>query len=388
MYFRRLLLSRRQAASVVAATMAGLVAAHNSVYPESLAEEGGKPLNRNFIADASDLAAPSVVNIVADTAVAKFLVGQSSGSGFVLNKDGFIVTNAHVVNKAANNKVYVTLWKERRRREAVVHSMDKATDLALVKLVDPPEDLPVATIGASGSLRVGEFVVALGSPLLLMNSVTAGIVSATARHGSELGMGGGARTEYIQTDAAINVGNSGGPLVNLDGEVVGINTMKAQAEGMSFAIPIDTAMQIIKQLMVRRKASRPILGIKIVNFIPSVDEAAGAGSGGRGGGGRGRKKSRRNTIVESGEDAQVLVMDVEHGGPAHAAGLRNGDIITQVDGRQLHGVRDFMSIIGFGDEPKTLHLTISRQQDGAFGGYGGGGGSSELEITVRSKARD
>jgi HtrA serine peptidase 2 len=383
MYFRRLLLSKRQTASAVAATMAGLVAVHKSIYPESLAEEGGKPLNRNFIADASDLAAPSVVNIVADTAVAKFLVGQSSGSGFVLNKDGFIVTNAHVVNKAANNKVYVTLWKERRRREAVVHSMDKATDLALVKLVDPPEDLPVATIGASGSLRVGEFVVALGSPLLLMNSVTAGIVSATARHGSELGMGGGARTEYIQTDAAINVGNSGGPLVNLDGEVVGINTMKAQAEGMSFAIPIDTAMQIIKQLIVRRKASRPILGIKIVNFIPSMDEAGSGGGGGRGG-----KKSRRNTIVESGEDAQVLVMDVEHGGPAHVAGLRNGDIITQVDGKNLHGVRDFMSIIGFGDESKTLHLTISRQQDGAFGGYGGGGGSSELEITVRSKPRD
>ena len=329
---------------------------------------GNGRFDRNFIADAAELASPSVVNITADMALAKFLVGQSSGSGFVLNTDGFIVTNAHVVQKAAGGKVWVTLWNERRRREATVHSMDKATDLALVKLVDSPAELPVATVGTSSALRVGEFVVALGSPLLLQNSVTAGIVSATARHGSELGMGGN-RTEYIQTDAAINLGNSGGPLVNLDGEVVGINTMKAQAEGMSFAIPIDSAMQIINQLMRKRKAVRPYVGIKIVNFIPEEEEQQSNGSKSR--------KTRRNTILES--VAQVLVMDVEKGSPASKAGIKAGDVVTHVNGKQLRGVRDFLDILGFDGTSRTFDLTISRHEQGF------GWGSSiptELQVSV------
>lgn len=316
---------------------------------------------QNFIADAAELASPSVVNISADMAVAKFLVGQTSGSGFVLDSSGFIVTNAHVVSKAAGGKVFVTLWNDRTRREARVHSLDKASDLALVKLVDPPEDLPVATIGNSSHLRVGEFVVALGSPLMLMNSVTAGIVSATARHGSELGMDSSNRTEYIQTDAAINVGNSGGPLVNLDGDVVGINCMKAMAEGMSFAIPIDAAMGIIEQLKSRKKASRPYLGVKIVNFLP--DE-----------GKKGKKRSRRRTIVESDEDTRVLIVEVEPTSPAARAGLQTGDIITSVNGKRLHGVRDFLDIVSHGDVQKRLDLDVNRQD-----GYD----SSELSISVR-----
>lgn len=324
--------------------------------------------SRNFIADAVDIASPSVVNITADMTVAKIFLGQSSGSGFVLNKEGFIVTNAHVVQKVpAGGNVYVTLWGERKRRLATVHSMDKATDLALVKLVDTPKDLPVAAIGKSDALRVGEFVVALGS-LLLMNSVTAGIVSATARHGSELGMGGGNRTEYIQFDASINVGNSGGPLCNLDGAVVGVNVMKAQAEGIGFSIPIDLAMQTINQLINKRKAVRPYLGLKIINFIPTEMET------------RTKRKSRKDTILESSEDAQVLVMDVEAGSPAQLAGLKPGDIITNVNGKKIRGVRDFLGIIGFDDASQTLYLTINRQEQGF-----GHGGSKELQISVSTR---
>lgn len=320
--------------------------------------------NNNFIADAAEVASPSVVNITCDMKVARFLAGVSSGSGFVLNSSGYIVTNAHVVGKAAGGKVYVTLWNERVRREARVHALDKTSDLALVKLVDPPADLPVATIGKSGRLRVGEFVVALGSPLMLMNTVTAGIVSATARHGSELGMDSSNRTEYIQTDASINVGNSGGPLVNLDGEVVGVTSMKAMADGISFAIPIDTAMVIIDQLMTKRKALRPYLGIKIVNFLPDEGTATRKGSA-----------SRKRTIVESGDDTRVLVVEVEPTSPAANAGVQAGDIINSVNGKSLRGVRDFLDILSQGDVKKPLHLSLNRQDSW-------GNESSEVNISV------
>jgi len=139
--------------------------------------------------------------------------------------------------------------------------MDRLSDIALIKIeASVGEDLPIATLGRSNKLKAGEFVVALGSPLFLQNSVSFGIVSATARHGSEIGMEKN-RTDFIQTDAAINVGNSGGPLVNLDGEVIGINSMKAQGvDGISFAIPIDTASIIVNQLMKNKRVVRPYIG--------------------------------------------------------------------------------------------------------------------------------
>ena len=180
------------------------------------------------------------------------------------------MTNAHVVAPSTDGKVLVTMWNGRKRR-GLVHSMDKLSDIALVKLADVgyDEDLPIAVLGVSGKLHIGEFVVALGSPLQLQNSITFGIVSATARHGSELGMAQN-RTEFIHTDAAINVGNSGGPLVNLDGEVVGINSMKVRdSDGVSFAIPIDTAQQVIKQLLANKRVIRPYVGLRMINFTAS-----------------------------------------------------------------------------------------------------------------------
>lgn len=225
-------------------------------YNEPRENISSKFLNNNFIADAAAIALPSVVNIVCNVQ-GGFFTTASSGSGFIVSTDGFIVTNAHVVENAANSKVLVTL-SNFQKKIGFVHSLDKKTDIALVKLESSRYEIfSAAKLGSSGNLRAGEFVVALGSPLHLQNTVTFGIISAIARHGSELGMAK-SRSEYIQTDAAINVGNSGGPLVNLQGEVIGINVMKAKGvDGISFAIPIDIASQIIKQLMKSKRVVRP-----------------------------------------------------------------------------------------------------------------------------------
>lgn len=193
----------------------------------------------NFIADVVEKIAPAVVHI---EVILRSTFGQdvilSSGSGLIINHTGVIVTNAHVVNIAAtvpwrtelrvqlqNNDVYI----------GMVRDVDWKADIATVK-VNPQDKLPVLSLGRSADLRPGEFVVAIGSPFALQNTVTTGIVSTTQRDGRELGIKTG--IGYIQTDAIINHGNSGGPLVNLDGEVIGINTMKITA-GISFAIPSD-----------------------------------------------------------------------------------------------------------------------------------------------------
>lgn len=287
-------------------------------------------LRRNFVAEAADIVSPSVVNIICEVNTG-WVQGASSGSGFIYSKDGYIVTNAHVIAPSTDGKVLVTMWNGRKRR-GVVHSMDKTSDIALIKLtnVGYDEDLPIAVMGSSGKLHIGEFVIALGSPLHLQNSITFGIVSATARHGSELGMAQN-RTEFIQTDAAINVGNSGGPLVNLDGEVVGINSMKVRdSDGVSFAIPIDTAQQVIKQLLVNKKVIRPYVGLRMINFQPGSNK---------------KKRGDKNGFFNP-DDVQVLVVDVEKGSPAHRGGLQSGDLIVKVDGKKVKGVRDILDAIG------------------------------------------
>ncbi len=177
---------------------------------------------------------------------------------------------------------------------------------------------------------------------MLQNSVTAGIISSTARHSSELGLGKNLN-EYIQTDCAINQGNSGGPLVNMSGEVVGVNVMRAQADGISFSIPIDTVLSVVKQLKRSGKVSRPRVGMRIVNY---VETPQGQGS-------------RKNAILDSGKGVRILVMEVEKGSAAERAGLRNGDVITAVQGKQTNGVRELLDIIGHSDVHE-LEITITR----------------------------
>jgi S1-C subfamily serine protease len=182
-------------------------------------------LSRNFVADVVEQVLPSVVNITCQTEWAIL-----SGSGFII-EGGFVITNDHVVSRAKNRQVVVTLH-DGQKRNAYVHSTDPKSDIALLKFADRElsKDLPFVTLGSSQALRPGEFVIAIGSPGTLQNSVSLGIVSNTARQGRELGILK-SRYDYIQTDAAINQGSSGGPLLNLNGEVIGINSMKKADSG-------------------------------------------------------------------------------------------------------------------------------------------------------------
>lgn len=274
-----------------------------------------RPITRNFVADAAEVVAPAVVNIM--TSVETYMVsGASSGSGFIISTDGFIVTNAHVVSQSSDGTVVVTM-SDGRKIKGYVHSLDEKSDLALIKIPEPTggEVLPVAQLGTSSNLRVGEFVVALGSPLQLQNTVTFGIVSAVARHATELGIAK-SRNEYIQTDAAINVGNSGGPLVDLNGLVIGVNTMKVNASGISFAIPVDTVAQVVRQLKTYRKVVRPYIGMKLANVMVTVDGKDTGGSGRSNGWGQ-----RGNVMPQTGV-IKVLVLEVDRGSPAAVAGLQ------------------------------------------------------------------
>jgi HtrA serine peptidase 2 len=262
--------------------------------------------SRYTIADVAGKVSPSVVNIMHRDANR-----MSSGSGFLITKSGYIVTNEHVVRAAGvDGKVTIT-FTDMTKASGTVHSLDRSSDIALVKISDaavPPEATPLK-LGKSSKLRAGEFVIALGSPVNLANSVSHGIVSAVARHGSDFGLAK-SRSDYIQTDTPINQGNSGGPLCNLDGEVIGINAMKlSNTDGISFAIPIDTAVQVLRQLMRNKKVTRPYVGLRMTST-----------SGHHGG--------------------ELVITDVEKGSPAEQVGLESGFRIIEVNGKKatLHGI--------------------------------------------------
>jgi serine protease Do len=226
------------------------------------------------------------------------------GTGFIISKDGFIVTNNHVVADADTIKVVL---KDKREFDAKVIGRDPQTDLALIK-IDAKEALPVVPLGSSAKLQVGEWVVAIGSPFGLEQTVTAGIVSAKGRV-----IGSGPYDDFIQTDASINPGNSGGPLLNMNGEVVGINTaIIAGGQGIGFAIPIDLANNIIAQLKATGEVTRGWLGITIQDL--TGDLAA---------------------YYDVKNNSGVLVADVIPGDPADQAGIRAHDIIIDINGNKV-----------------------------------------------------
>ena len=268
---------------------------------------------------------------------------RGQGSGFIIDNTGNILTNAHVVNGA--DRVVVTL-KDGRSFEAIVEGVDEVTDLAVVKIDDTDGDLlPVAPLGNSDQIQVGDWAIAVGNPLGLDNTVTLGIVSTLKRTSSSVGIPG-KRLEFIQTDAAINPGNSGGPLVNQIGEVIGINTaIRADAMGIGFAIPINKAKDI-KDLLARGEAIvHPYIGVQIANLTPDMAQ-------------------RNNADINSGiylpEVEGVLVIRVLEGTPAAEAGLRRGDVILDVDGDPIRSADALQLKVENTRIGDTLQLNVQR----------------------------
>ncbi len=259
---------------------------------------------------------------------------RSLGSGFIISKDGYIVTNNHVVEDA--DQIKVRLYNE-KEFDAEVIGRDPKTDLALIK-IESPEGLKPLKMGNSDALPVGSWVMAIGSPFGLEQTVTAGIVSAKGRI-----IGSGPYDDFIQTDASINPGNSGGPLLNLDGEVVGINTaIVASGQGIGFAIPINMAEGIIDQLRNTGEVSRGWLGVGIQNLTPELAEYYGID----------REKG-------------VLVTQVYEGDPADEAGIKPGDIIVSLNGESVETSRDLsrgVADAGAGKRAKVSFLRDGREK--------------------------
>ena len=229
---------------------------------------------------------------------------RSLGSGFIIDRDGYIVTNNHVIEGADEIKVSLANDKE---FDAEIVGRDPNTDLALIKIKGASDLVPLK-LGDSDKLLVGSWVVAIGSPFGLEQTVTAGIVSAKGRV-----IGSGPYDDFIQTDASINPGNSGGPLLNMNGEVVGINTaIVAQGQGIGFAIPVNLARGIIEQLKAHGSVTRGWLGVGIQDLTPELAEYYGL------------------------KDKQgVLVAQVFEGDPADKAGIKAKDVIIEVDGKPI-----------------------------------------------------
>jgi serine protease Do len=257
---------------------------------------------------------------------------QSQGSGFIISADGYLVTNAHVVDGA--DEVNVKL-SDKREFKAKVIGADKRTDVALLKI--EAKDLPKVTIGDPEKLKVGEWVVAIGKPFGLENTMTAGIVSAKGRDLPQENL-----VPYIQTDAAVNPGNSGGPLFNLKGEVVGVNSLIFSRTGgymgLSFAIPIDIAMNAANQIKDKGRVTRGRIGVQIQEVTKETAEAFGLPKPGG-----------------------ALVNSVEKGEAADKAGIEAGDIIIKADGRDVHTSSELPRIITAIKPGSKVTLTVWRK---------------------------
>ncbi|MFM8277242.1 MAG: trypsin-like peptidase domain-containing protein, partial [Cyanobium sp.] len=254
---------------------------------------------------------------------------RGQGSGVIFQADGLILTNAHVVEKS--DRVTVGL-QNGRRVEGKVVGLDRLTDLAVVKL-NGSGPWPVAPLGNSDALQVGDWAIAVGNPFGLDNTVTLGIISNLNRKASKLGITD-KRLDLIQTDAAINPGNSGGPLLNADGEVVGINTLvrSGPGAGLAFAIPINRARDIAAQLVAHGRARHPMIGVALdVVRQPNGDPGSGA-----------------------------VVASVQPGGPADQAGLRIGDVIVAIAGRPVQVPADVISAVEANGLGRNLSISVQR----------------------------
>ncbi|MEH2057004.1 MAG: HhoA/HhoB/HtrA family serine endopeptidase [Nostoc sp.] len=263
------------------------------------------------------------------------------GSGFILDKSGLVLTNAHVVDKA--DKVTVRL-KDGRTFEGKVQGIDEVTDLAVVK-INAGNDLPVAPLGSSSNVQVGDWAIAVGNPLGFDNTVTLGIVSTLKRSSAQVGISD-KRLDFIQTDAAINPGNSGGPLLNGQGEVIGINTaIRPDAMGIGFAIPIDKAKAIAAQLQRDGKVSHPYLGVQMLTLTPDLAK---------------QNNTDPNSAIQIPEVNGVFVIRVVPNSPAASAGVRRGDVILQVDGKAITSAEQLQNFVEDSRLGQVLQVKVQR----------------------------
>ncbi len=254
---------------------------------------------------------------------------RSGGSGVIVDKEGYILTNNHVVEGA--DKVKIRL-NDGREFTAIIKGQDSRTDLAVLHI--KAKDLPVATLGDSDKLEVGEWAIAIGSPFGLEHTVTVGVISAKGR----TGLGTGTYEDFIQTDASINPGNSGGPLINIDGEVVGINAMIIQpGTGIGFAIPINMAKQILNDLIKQGKVVRPWLGISVQDLTPEMAEQ-----------------------FQVKEKEGVIVAQIHQGTGAEKAGLVSGDIMKSVDDKAIKNTNELIKEIQKKKVGQKVKLNVVR----------------------------
>ena len=333
----------------------------------------------NFVSAAVIRTGPAVVRIDTETVVTRqlnpffddplfrYFFGQQlrpripqerritgQGSGFIIDKSGIILTNAHVVSNA--DKVTVTL-KDGRTFNGKVKGTDEVTDLAVVGIDTKGNMIPVAKLGDSDNLKVGNWAIAVGNPVGLDNTVTLGIISTIGRSAAQAGIPD-KRLDFIQTDAAINPGNSGGPLLNGLGEVIGINTaIRADAMGIGFAIPINKAKALQKALVSGQQVPHPYIGVQMVNITPEIA----------------RENNRNpNSPIIIAEVEGILVIQVVPDSPAAKAKLRRGDVIIAVNNQPVKDGGDLQKIVEETGINTNLKLKLYR-------------GDRLMELTVKTK---
>lgn len=318
-----------------------------------------QPNNLNFVSEVAKNVGPAVVRIDASRTVdapggsgnpliERFFgselppqqrVQRGSGSGFMISNDGRILTNAHVVEGA--DQVTVVL-NDGRSFAGKVIGADPVTDVAVVQI--EANNLPTIESANSDSIVVGQWAIAIGNPLGLNNTVTQGIVSATGRSGSDIGIRD-KRLDFIQTDAAINPGNSGGPLLNAQGQVIGVNTaILGGAQGLGFAIPIETAQRVANQLITTGRVYHPYLGVRLIELTPEIQQEI----------------NESNLGFKVNQDQGVLIVDVAPNSPASRGGLRPGDIITQVKGQGIQNADQIQEQVEATQAGNTLQFEVNR----------------------------
>ncbi|MBD2353819.1 trypsin-like peptidase domain-containing protein [Tolypothrix sp. FACHB-123] len=326
----------------------------------SIGATGGD--NVNFIATAVQKVGPAVVRINATRKVANPIsdalknpllrrffgedeqpmpeerIERGTGSGFILSANGELLTNAHVV--ADTDTVQVTL-KDGRTFEGKVLGVDPVTDVAVVKI--PASKLPTVKLGTSQNLIPGQWAIAIGNPLGLDNTVTIGIISATDRTSAQVGVPE-KRVSFIQTDAAINPGNSGGPLLNAQGEVIGVNTaIRADAQGLGFAIPIETAARIANELFTKGRVEHPFLGVEMTDLTPTK-----------------KQQINQENQLNIQQDAGVVIKGTLDDSPAKQAGLLPGDVIQKINGKPVKTSAQVQRLVESSSVGDILEIEVNR----------------------------